>query len=43
VTTGWDGTARSKKVDVGVYVWFAEVELVNGERKVLKGDVMVVK
>ncbi len=42
VTMGWDGNARGKKVDVGVYVWFAEVELVNGERRVVKGDVVVI-
>lgn len=43
VNTGWDGTSRGKKVDLGVYAWFAEVELVNGERKLLKGDVVVVR
>ncbi|MBI5914225.1 MAG: gliding motility-associated C-terminal domain-containing protein, partial [Bacteroidetes bacterium] len=41
--TGWDGTHRGKPVDVGVYAWFAEVELLTGERRVLKGDVVVVR
>ncbi len=43
VGTGWDGSFRGKKVDVGVYVWFAELELATGERKLLKGDVVVVR
>ncbi len=40
---GWDGRHRGKPLDVGVYAWFAEVELLNGERVVLKGDVTLVR
>jgi gliding motility-associated-like protein len=43
VGMGWDGTSRGKKVDLGAYVWFAEVELATGERRLLKGDVVVVR
>lgn len=43
LTTGWNGTHRGKDVDAGVFVWFAEVELVTGERKLLKGDVAVLR
>ncbi len=43
VATGWDGTFRGKDVDFGVFVWYAEVELVTGERKLLKGDVAVIR
>ncbi|MCU0346281.1 MAG: gliding motility-associated C-terminal domain-containing protein [Saprospiraceae bacterium] len=42
-TTGWDGTHRGKDVDLGVFVWYAEVELVTGERKLLKGDVAITR
>lgn len=42
-TTGWDGTFRGKEVDLGVYAWFAEVEMATGERRVLKGEVTVVR
>ena len=42
-THGWDGMHRGRKLDAGVYAWFAEVELVNGEREVLKGDVVLVR
>ncbi len=43
VTLGWDGSFRGKKVDLGVYVWFAEVELATGERRLLKGDVVLIR
>ena len=40
-----EGFARSrgKYVDPGVYVWFLEVELVDGGREVYRGDVTVVR
>ncbi|MCC6724155.1 MAG: gliding motility-associated C-terminal domain-containing protein [Saprospiraceae bacterium] len=41
--TGWNGTYRGEDVDFGVFVWYAEVELATGERKLLKGDVTVVR
>ncbi len=40
---GWDGMHRGQELDAGVYAWFAEVELLNGERVVLKGDVVLVR
>jgi gliding motility-associated-like protein len=40
---GWDGTHRGQELGVGVYAWFAEVELTDGSRMVLKGDVVLVK
>ena len=40
--SGWDGTHRGKPLSTGVYVWWAEVELVNGERVVMEGDVTIV-
>jgi gliding motility-associated-like protein len=43
VANGWDGTYRGKKMDVGVYVWFAEVEFVDGEVQIFKGDVTLVR
>jgi gliding motility-associated-like protein len=42
-TTGWKGTHQGKDVDAGVFAWFVEVELATGERKVLKGDVAVLR
>lgn len=40
---GWDGTFQGKDVGQGVYVWFAEVVLREGERRLLKGEVTVVR
>jgi hypothetical protein len=39
----WDGRSRGKYVDPGVYVWFLEVELVDGARETYRGDVTVVR
>jgi len=39
---GWDGTYRAKKMQPGVYVWWAEIELINGETILLEGDVTLV-
>lgn len=40
---GWPGDARGMPVNPGVYVWWAELELVDGQNITLKGDVTVVR
>ncbi len=40
---GWDGTANNKELNPGVYVFAAEVIYLNGEERVVKGDVTLVK
>ena len=40
---GWDGTFRGRPVGVGVYVWVAEVEFVDGVMRLYEGDVTVVR
>ncbi|RMF20046.1 MAG: hypothetical protein D6765_17340, partial [Bacteroidetes bacterium] len=40
---GWDGRFRGRDLDVGVYVWWAEVELVDGTVQLLKGDVVLLR
>jgi hypothetical protein len=40
---GWNGLFRDKKMDTGVFVYFAEVEFIDGEKKLFKGDVVLVK
>ncbi|MCF8245989.1 MAG: gliding motility-associated C-terminal domain-containing protein [Saprospiraceae bacterium] len=42
-TQGWDGTDRGLPVNTGVFAWLAEVEFVNGQVEVFKGDVTVVR
>ncbi|MBL7813652.1 MAG: gliding motility-associated C-terminal domain-containing protein [Saprospiraceae bacterium] len=38
---GWDGTFRGKRVQQGVYVFYAEVEVLPGKTVILKGDITV--
>ena len=40
---GWDGTFRGKKLNPSVFVYFAEVEFVDGEVILYKGDVTLLK
>lgn len=42
-SNGWDGQFRGKAVTPGVFVWWAEVEIVDGRVVLLKGDVTVVR
>jgi gliding motility-associated-like protein len=39
---GWDGTYRGKRVQTGVYVFFVEIEFIDGDVQLFKGDVLVV-
>jgi len=43
LTQGWDGTDRGQPVNPGVFVWYAEVEFRDGQVRLLKGDVTVVR
>lgn len=40
---GWDGFAKGKIVDVGLYTYFAEVRFLDGAVVLYEGDVMVVR
>ncbi len=40
---GWDGTTRGTQAPPGVYVYYAEVEFVDGETILYKGDVTIVR
>ncbi len=40
---GWDGNVRGSKGQPGVYVYFAEIEFVDGETILYKGDVTLVR
>lgn len=39
---GWDGRFRGKRLDSGVYLYTAELELVNGKTVLLTGDITMV-
>ena len=40
---GWDGQSRSQEAGPGIYCWFAEIEFINGQRRVYEGDVLLVR
>jgi gliding motility-associated-like protein len=39
----WDGKLRGLEMDPAVFVWFAEVELIDGSKRLLKGDVNLIR
>jgi hypothetical protein len=43
VTRAWDGIVKGHKAQPGVYVWYCEVEFIDGEKKIFKGDVTLVR
>jgi gliding motility-associated-like protein len=36
---GWDGFYRGRNAQTGVYIWYAEIEFIDGRKEVIKGDV----
>jgi hypothetical protein len=43
IDSGWNGTVGGKFVDPAVFVYVVEVEYINGEVEVFKGDVTVIR
>jgi len=39
---GWDGRFRGQPMNPAVFVWWAEVELVSGQKILMKGDLTIV-
>lgn len=39
----WDGRLRGEKAQNGVYVWYCEVEFIDGETKLFKGDATLIR
>ena len=40
---GWDGTYRGKPMDPAVFVYVVEVEFINDQRRLIKGDVTLAR
>lgn len=40
---GWDGTGNGRELNIGVYVWVAEIELLDGRMELRSGNVTLVK
>jgi gliding motility-associated-like protein len=43
LANGWDGSFKSKKLNPAVFVYYAEITLVNGETVTRKGDVTLIR
>ena len=43
LSTGWDGMHRGKEANPGVYVFFAELLLANGETELVEGEVVLIR
>ena len=40
---GWDGFSNSKKAPIGVYVYYARLRMVDGNERIVKGDVSLIR
>ena len=40
---GWDGTYKGKKLNAGVFAWYAEVEFSDGDKIYRKGNVTLIR
>jgi len=40
---GWNGLFRGEEASSGVYVYFAEIEFIDGFKKIYKGDVVLMR
>ena len=40
---GWDGTHKGQPLNPDVFVYFAEVEFIDGRVEIIKGDVTLFK
>lgn len=40
---GWDGTYRGEPMNPAVFVWFAEIEFIDGSVEIFKGDVTLTR
>jgi len=43
VTEGWDGRLNGKRVSPGVYIYFVEIEFIDGRTEIFKGDVTLLR
>ena len=42
-TEGWDGYFNNKKMQNGVYIYVAEIEFIDGETEIFKGDITLIE
>jgi len=42
-TEGWNGYFNNKKMQNGVYIYIAEIEFIDGETEIFKGDITLME
>ncbi len=42
-TEGWDGYFNNKRMQSGVYIYVAEIEFIDGETEIFKGDITIME
>ena len=40
-TRGWNGVFNGKKMNTGVFIFYAKIKYINGETEVIKGDILL--
>lgn len=40
---GWDGNYRSHTFNAAVFVYLAEIEFIDGEKEIFKGDITLMR
>ena len=43
ITEGWDGNFNGQRVSPGVYIYFVEIEFIDGRTEIFKGDVTLLR
>jgi gliding motility-associated-like protein len=43
ISKGWDGSFRGKKVDPDVYDYYLEATCIQGDQKIIKGNITLMK
>ncbi|MEZ4933894.1 MAG: gliding motility-associated C-terminal domain-containing protein [Saprospiraceae bacterium] len=43
LSIGWDGQHKGQMMNPGVYVWFAEVEFLDGQVELYEGEVILIR
>ena len=41
-TFGWDGKFKAKKLNPAVFIYFAEIEFIDGSTQLFKGDLTLI-
>lgn len=43
ISFGWDGNFRGEKMEPGVYIFFTEIQYIDGQTEIIKGDFVLLR